>query len=190
LSDPREPILQAATELFGAQGYAGTTMRDIADAVGMRPGSLYAHMEGKEDLLLEIVESGIDRFLAATDGLDAVGPPAERLRAAVRAHLEVVAESPARTAVVFRQWRFLSGASHARILAKRRRYAAHYVALLEAGRNAGEFDAHLDSRIAVLSILGALNWTAEWLRAERPLPAWALADRLTDVLLGGLAAAV
>ena len=53
----RGSILEEATRLFGAQGYTGTTMRDIAAAVGVLPGSLYAHIDGKETLLLEIVEA-------------------------------------------------------------------------------------------------------------------------------------
>src|SRR4051812_40615760 len=97
---PREFILEAATQLFSEKGYAGTTMRDIARAVGVLPGSLYAHIDSKETLLLEIVESGIDRFLTIAEGLDPAHRSVERLRSAVRMHLAVVAENPQRTLVV------------------------------------------------------------------------------------------
>jgi AcrR family transcriptional regulator len=125
---PREYILEAATRLFSQKGYAGTTMRDIAKAVGVLPGSLYAHIEGKEGLLLEIVETGIDRFLAAGEQLDG-DTPADRMRSAIKAHVGIVAENPERTLVVFHQWRFLSGPNRARIVDKRRRYEAIFSSL-------------------------------------------------------------
>ena len=62
---PREAIRDAAMHLFGKQGYTGTSMRDIANAVGVLPGSLYAHIESKEALLVDIVADGIGRFISA-----------------------------------------------------------------------------------------------------------------------------
>jgi len=62
-SGTREVIADVAVRLFGEHGYTGTTMRDIAEAVGVLPGSLYAHIDSKETLLLEIVKDGIaERF--------------------------------------------------------------------------------------------------------------------------------
>ena len=123
MTRPRESILDAATQLFGETGYTGTTMREIAKAVGVLPGSLYAHIDGKETLLLEIVESGINRFLSAARPIAAMdAPPDVRIREAVRAHLRIVAENPKRTLVVFHQWRYLSGRSRSRVVRKRREY--------------------------------------------------------------------
>jgi AcrR family transcriptional regulator len=183
---PREFILDAATRLFSEKGYAGTTMRDIAKVVGVLPGSLYAHIDAKESLLFEIVDSGIDRFLAAGDQLDTVTAPADRMRVAVRAHLAVVAENPERTLVIFHQWRFLSEPNRAHIVEKRGRYEGIFTKLMDDGVAAGVFSRRLDSRIAVLGILGALNWTAEWYRPDGPAPTGELADRLADVILCGL----
>jgi TetR/AcrR family transcriptional regulator, cholesterol catabolism regulator len=183
---PREVILDAATRLFSEKGYAGTTMRDIANAVGVLPGSLYAHIEAKELLLLEIVEAGIDRYLMAGDGLDTVAAPVDRLHAAVRSHVAVVAESPQRALVVFHQWRFLSGPNRARIVDKRGRYEQIFATLIDDGVRAGVFSDRLDRRVAVRGLLGALNWTAEWYRPDGPAPTEVLADRLADAFLWGL----
>jgi AcrR family transcriptional regulator len=122
LVKPRDPILEAATDLFSESGYTGTTIRDIATVVGVLPGSLYAHIANKETLLLEIVETGIDRFLAVTASLDPTASPVELMRLAIKAHVDVVAENPPRTLVVFHQWRYLTGSNRARIVDKRRRY--------------------------------------------------------------------
>jgi len=186
LSKPREVILGVATRLFSETGYAGTTMREIANAVGVLPGSLYAHIDGKETLLFEIVEGGIDRFLDAAAEVAKVKDPAERIRAAVKAHLVVVAESPERTLVVFHQWRHLQGPNRARVLDKRKRYEDVFTKIMDDGIASGAFSTRLDAKIAVLSILGSLNWAAEWFRPDGPEGPEQVAERLADTILWGL----
>jgi AcrR family transcriptional regulator len=186
LARPRKSILEAATQLFSESGYAGTTMRDIAKAVGVLPGSLYAHIDGKETLLLEIVEDGIDRFLAAAGDGDPSAEPGDRMRTAIKAHVQVVAENPQRTLVVFHQWRYLTGPNRARIVDKRRRYEDVFRSIMLDGKSSGAFSANLDEKIAVLSILGSLNWTAEWLKPDGPAGAAEIGDRLADALLWGV----
>jgi AcrR family transcriptional regulator len=186
---PRETILDAATQLFGASGYTGTTMRDLANAVGVLPGSLYAHIDNKESLLIEIVEDGIDRFLAAVRPIAAKsGPADQRMRDAIKAHVQVVAENPERTLVVFHQWRFLGGRNRTRIVRKRGQYESLFSAIQQDGIDSGIFNAELDPRIAVLTVLGALNWTPEWFSPEGPASAGDVGDRLADALLSGLLA--
>src|SRR5262249_20880737 len=117
---PREVITDTAVKLFGEHGYTGTTMRDIAKAVGVLPGSLYAHIDSKETLLLEIVQDGIKRFLAIEQLIAGAKSPTEQLRIAVRVHIEHVAESPQRTLVVFHQWRYLNDENRAVAASMRR----------------------------------------------------------------------
>jgi TetR/AcrR family transcriptional regulator, cholesterol catabolism regulator len=185
---PREAILDVATRLFSETGYAGTTMRDIATAVGVLPGSLYAHIDGKETLLFEIIESGIDRFLSAAHAIDEIAGPGDKMRAAIKAHLGVVAESPERTLVVFHHWRYLTGKNRTRIIEKRKRYEEIFATLLDEGISAKAFDAQLDAKIAVLSILGSLNWSAEWLKPNGRAGTEEVGERLADTILHGLLA--
>jgi AcrR family transcriptional regulator len=184
---PRETILDAATRLFGATGYTGTTMRDIAKAVGVLPGSLYAHIDNKESLLLEIVEDGIDRFLGAVEPAAARQAPAdERMREAIKGHLRVVADNPERTLVVFHQWRFLTSRNRTRVVKKRSKYEELFATILQDGVHDGVFSGELDGRIAVLTVLGALNWTPEWFSPDGPAGPDEIGDRLADALLSGL----
>lgn len=187
---PREGILNVATDLFSSTGYAGTTVRDIADAVGILPGSLYAHIRSKEDLLIDIVEAGIDRFLATMTELleDGDRPADELLRDAIERHVKVVADDRRRTLVVFHQWRYLSDENRRRVVEKRQRYEGLFSLIIARGVKQGTFEANLDQRIAVLSLLGTLNWTAEWLSAEGPEDPSEVAKKMGDIVLHGLLA--
>jgi TetR/AcrR family transcriptional regulator, cholesterol catabolism regulator len=186
-ASPREAITDVAVKLFSEHGYTGTTMRDIATAVGMLPGSLYAHIDSKETLLVEIVQHGIERFLAI-DSLQRASnePPTARMRMAIKAHVAEVAGNPERTLVVFHQWRYLSEPNRAEAAAMRRQYALTYTRIIDEGIQLGEFSAHLDTRIAVFGILGALNWTPEWYSTEGPYSADEIGNRLADFLISGL----
>jgi AcrR family transcriptional regulator len=183
----RAAITDVAVRLFSERGYSGTTMRDIAEAVGVLPGSLYAHIESKETLLLEIVSHGIAQFLAVEKSLEGSREsPEALLRKAIRGHIEVVAKDPERSLVVFHQWRFLSEPNLASAVAMRRRYANGFVKIVNAGKAAGVFSPGLDTRIAVFGILGALNWIPEWYSPDGPSNAAEIADQLAAVLLNGL----
>jgi AcrR family transcriptional regulator len=186
---PRDGILGHAARLFGEQGYPGTSMRDIANAVGLLPGSLYAHIDDKEGLLVEIVETGIDKFLAAAESVEGEGAPADRrIRGLIEAHIGVIAENALQTSVVFHQWKHLSAVRRSVVVSKRNRYEDFFIRTVEDGIASGVFSEALDARIAVLSILGILNWVPEWFSADGPDTPEDVSERLADVVLMGLAA--
>jgi len=184
---PREAIMDAAMHLFGKQGYSGTSMRDIASAVGVLPGSLYAHIASKEALLVEIVDDGIHRFLAAVrPHVESDVTPSEKLRSMVIAHLAVVADNPERSLVVFHQWRFLGEGNIQTAIGKRRDYEQAFIGVIDDGIKSGAFRANLNRRIAVLTILGALNWTPEWLSPDGTLSPEEVGGVIADTLLMGV----
>ena len=186
---PRVAIIIAAMHLFGKQGFTGTSMRDIATAVGLLPGSLYAHIDSKEALLLEIVKEGISCFITAVEpqAKAALGP-VDRLRQMIIAHVEVVAENPERSQVVFHQWRFLGEDNLPQAVERRREYESLYVTAVEEGVRAGAFRADLNLKIAVLTILGSLNWTPQWFSPDGSLNPAQIGDLMADALLGGILA--
>ena len=181
--------MDAAMHLFGKQGYSGTSMRDIASAVGVLPGSLYAHIVSKETLLVDIVADGIGRFLLAVQPhIASDASPADKMRAMIVAHVEVVADNPERSLVVFHQWRFLGEGNIQAAIAKRRAYEQAFITVIEEGMKSGVFRADLNLRIAVLTILGALNWSPEWLSPEGRLSPGDVGGLIADTLLTGVRA--
>jgi AcrR family transcriptional regulator len=182
----QERLFDEATRLFNKQGYAATSIRDLAEALGILPGSVYAHIDGKQSILVRLVESGIDEFSAATKNL--TGTAEERLRALVEAHVTVIAANIDQALVVFHQWRHIEGEDRQRILAKRRNYERRIRTIVDRGIRSGEFQSDLDARVAVLGILGILNWCPEWYshRGHDSVPA--VSKGLADVILAGVLA--
>ena len=87
----REDVGRAAGRLFGERGYHGTSMRDLGKELGLVGSSLYAHVEGKQQLLVEVVSRGAELFSAAADSaLTVEGSAADRLRALIDGHVGVV----------------------------------------------------------------------------------------------------
>lgn len=185
-SRAKEAIIEAAITLFGKRGYTGTTMRDIAREVGILPGSLYAHIDSKETLLDEIVELGIESFLATEATLDNSATAVARLRAAIKAHAKIAAENPGRSLVVFHQWRFLTDSNLTRALNKRRRYQQIFVKIVDDGITDRSFDPGLDTKAAVFTILGALNWIPEWYSPTGHFSSSEIGDKIADILIKGL----
>jgi len=184
---PRALIMDVATHLFGKQGFTGTSMRDIAQGVGVLPGSLYAHINSKETLLVEIVEDGIDRFIAAVEPIVASNiAPEIKLRDAMKAHVEVVADNVERSQVVFHQWRYLEADNLSHAISKRNQYGQYFEDIIEIGKKKGNFLPSLDTKLAARTVLGALNWTPEWLDTDGKLCPSDVGARMSDILIQGL----
>jgi AcrR family transcriptional regulator len=150
----------------------------------VQKGSLYAHIESKEDLLWDVARDGAEAFHRALDAVPDEGPMVERIRAALRGHLRVVGDQLDLATVFMREWRYLRGERREAFLAERRRYEARFRALFREGRELGELRADLDDSTAALLALSAANWAYTWLRPDAETDD--LADRFTASLLDGM----
>src|ERR671926_1285038 len=184
MSSRRSELTRQAARLFAEKGYHGTSIGDLAEAMGVQKGSLYAHIESKADLLWEVAREGAAAFHAALDTVPDEGPMVERIRAALRGHLRVVAEQLDVATVFVREWRYLEGERRDEIVAERRRYEERVRALFREGRELGELRADLDDAAAALLLLSAANWAYTWLRPGGDTDA--LADRFFALLVDGI----
>ncbi|MBX6353276.1 MAG: TetR family transcriptional regulator [Thermoflavifilum sp.] len=184
----KEQILAAARHLFSRKGYHGTTIREIADEAGLLSGSLYAHIQSKEDLLFEIADEGAQAFLAAAADMERQpGSALDRMRYGLRAHVRVVAEHLEASKVFFHEWRALSDDRRTIIQAKRDAYEACWARLLDEGMRDGSLRAD-DPKFARILLLSAANWVYQWYRPDGALTPEEIADRFWRLLLYGLAA--
>jgi TetR/AcrR family transcriptional regulator, cholesterol catabolism regulator len=180
----RNELTRQAARLFAEQGYHGTSMEDLASAMGVQKGSLYAHVRSKEDLLDEIARDGAKAFHAALDEIDERLPAVEKLRLALRAHLRVVGEQLDVATVFVREWRYLEGERREQFLAERRRYEERIRALFREGVEQSELRTDLDVTVAALVFLSAANWAYTWLQPGRDTDG--LADRFFELLVDGM----
>jgi AcrR family transcriptional regulator len=157
---------------------------DLAEALGVQKGSLYSHIESKADLLWDVAREGAEAFHLALDQVPDEGPVVERIRAALRGHLRVVAQQLDVATVFIREWRYLEGERRDSFVAERRRYEERFRALFREGRERGELRTDLDDGAAALVALSSVNWAYTWLRPEAGTDD--LADRFTTLLLDGM----
>ena len=166
----RARILDVAAALFVEQGYDATSLRQIADAVGMKAGSLYYHFDSKGDLLTAVLDIGMDVMHTAFDAAEnsTVGVPApERIEAHVRAHLAALYEYGPYTAAHVVTLRTAPEAVRGRVVPSRDAYESRWAALLETMQTGGDLDEVVDTHIARLALFGAMNSSVEWFDPDR-----------------------
>jgi len=184
MSARRTELTRQAARLFAEKGYHGTSIGDLAEAMGVQKGSLYAHISSKQDLLYETMREGANAFHAGLDAIAEELPATDKIRLALRSHLRVVADQLDVATVFVREWRYLDGERRDEIVAERRRYEDRIRALFREGRELGELRADLDDATAALLVLSAANWAYTWLRPGADTDD--LADRFYALLVDGM----
>jgi TetR/AcrR family transcriptional regulator, cholesterol catabolism regulator len=184
MSARRSELTREAARLFAERGYHGTSIGDLAEALGVQKASLYHHFASKQDLLHETMRDGAQGFHAMLDAIPETLPATERIRHAIRGHLRLVADQLDVATVFTREWRFLEGERRDEVVAERRRYEERFRALFREGRELSELRTDLDESTAALLVLSALNWAYTWLEPGRDTDA--LADRFHALLVDGM----
>jgi AcrR family transcriptional regulator len=184
MSTRKSELTRQAARLFAEKGYHGTSIGDLAEAMGVQKGSLYAHIESKADLLWEVARDGAAAFHAALDGVPDEARATEKIRLALRAHLRVIGEQLDVATVFIREWRYLDGDRREQFVGERRRYEERFTAFFREGRELGELRTDLDDSTATLLALSAANWAYTWLRPG--VDTDGLADRFYAMLLDGM----
>ena len=183
----RLEILRAAGREFRVRGFAETGMRDIAAAASLSPANLYNYFRGKHDILFFCQDNSLDRMIAALDKARRMRTTsAAKLRMVMASHLRCLLDEVEGSAAHLLTVR-LPPRQQRLLIAKRDRYEAGVRKLIAAGVRTGEFVPG-DAALVVRAILGTLNWSVQWFKAEGPLTAAQVADGFADYLIRGLLA--
>ena len=157
-------VLNAACELFAEHGYQATSMRDIANAVGVRAPSLYNHVSAKQDILYKIMETAMDRAIdALADALVGVEDIAEQLRKATESLVLDFLRYPSEVTVCNNEVRSLQPANRVAIVAKRDHYAAQVREIIDRGCRSGRFHTR-SPQLAAFAVLEMGNGAKSWFR--------------------------
>jgi TetR/AcrR family transcriptional regulator, cholesterol catabolism regulator len=187
-ADSRLPqVLDEAARLFRTRGFDGTSVRDIARAVGMLPGSLYCHFQTKEALLVAVYVKGVQQITDAVHwAMERHEDPWDRLEAACIAHLEAILHDDDYAQVVVRVRPADVPVVDRSLVELRNQYEALFTALirdLPLSRNT-------DRRVLRLMLMGALNWSQTWYHPGGRLNPRAIARKFIALLRQGQEVAV
>lgn len=168
-SDRASDVVRAAIGVFCRQGYAGASVMDIANALGMPKATLYHYISSKEDLLSKI-------FTLASDDVDVLTteiakldvPPVARLRLFISGYVYLTAVELERTIIYSREWRYLTGALRTSVIERRVMLDEFLIGLIDAVKESGEAAADLDSKRAAYFIWGAVSSLPDWYRRSGP----------------------
>jgi TetR/AcrR family transcriptional regulator, cholesterol catabolism regulator len=161
------PILKAAAKLFRKHGFAGVSMREIAEAVQLSKAGLYHHCPSKEGLLAEIARVSGELLLEQLDrarNLDA--SPLARVRVFLVSRLQLVAEYQDLFAIIFQERPLLSGVAFRGVSASAEAYRSGVRLLLQEAQNAGEIRSDIDIHLLMLAIDGMTGWAYLWYRTD------------------------
>jgi AcrR family transcriptional regulator len=174
----RVRLLDAAARLFSERGFHGTSMRDIAKAVGMLSGSIYYHFDSKDEMLLAVYEEGMRRVTETVDAaVLTANQPWDRLEAACAAHLRgLIAHRDYAHVMIQTTPNEVPGAG-ARIRELRRAYEARFRHLIDDLA----LPPSIDRNYLRFLLFGALNWSQVWFRPGGDPPE-VVARRFIDTL--------
>lgn len=161
----RGNILRAAAYLFRHRGYHGTTIRAIAESVGILSGSLFHHFESKEQILLEIMHEAATSMCVRADIVAAADrSPITRLRGLIILQLECLLEVSTGDlfAVLISEWREVNASDKVPLTAFRRRYFAAWNKVLEDCARMNVLRA--EPQATLFALHGAINWANSWYR--------------------------
>ena len=182
----KEQITETAAKLFRKNGYIGTTMRDLAAELGIEAASIYHHVKSKEELLETICFDMANKFiLNAKEINDIYFNAEEKLRLAIKLHIETITLNQNQSAVFLQEWRNLNEPNFSKFKMLRDQYENQFTIIIIDGENEDIFD-FVDKKFAVLSILSTINFVNEWYNPEGKMNAAEIAEKLSNFILGGL----
>jgi AcrR family transcriptional regulator len=187
----RNDILDAAAQVFRKKGFHGSSMADIAAAVSLQKASLYHHVTSKQEILLALLDRGIEMLteqiapLAAQPAQSA--PADQKLRQMIHTYLQLLSEHADLASVLLFEHRSLDPRQHARHIPNRDRFEALWRDVVLEGVKSKKFVCP-NPGLAVRAMLGTLNWTLTWYRPNGDMTMGQIADQIADLLFKGLSA--
>lgn len=176
-----------ATQLFKEKGYTASSMRDLANEVGIEAASLYSHIKSKEEILRNICFRMADEFFMAINAIDnePMNSMAEKLEKYIVAHTEVIAHDTAATLVFINEWKHLSEPHYSNFVDQRHQYEKRFIEILKAGIKRKEF-LPIDEKFVVLTILSSLNWIPHWYKPGGKMSPEEIGRQLSRMLIDGI----
>lgn len=183
----KEQVIRSAAELFREKGYAASSMRDLAQKLGIEAASLYSHIKSKEEILHHLCFDMAAEFRKSLHEVESKNVSAtEKLRLGIIGHIQVMAKDLTASAVFMNEHRHLSQPHLREFLLLRINYINRFKSMIEEGALQGEFKSSIDKKLAVMTLFSSLNWMPMWYDPSSKIDPNALGQQLADMLVNGL----
>jgi AcrR family transcriptional regulator len=179
-------ILQKASVMFREKGFSATSMRDLAEAVGIEAASLYNHIKSKNEILEAICFEVANRFNSNMDLIEAGSQkPITKVEILLRFHIRQMIENYEEVYVSDREWKHLDEPYLSDFHNQRRTYRKRFASIIEEGIRKNEI-RKIDAPTAVMIILHAISGIESWHRSRAKINAPELEDNMVMIMIDGL----
>src|SRR5688572_15347099 len=182
----KELILQKAAAMFREKGFAATSMRDLAETVGIEAASLYNHIRSKNEILEAICFDVANRFNTNMDMIEVNQQKSiAKVETLLRFHIQQMIENYEEVYVSDREWKHLEEPYLSNFQNQRRNYRKKFAAIIEEGIAKNEIRS-IDAPTAVLIVLHAVSGIESWHRSKAKINAQELEDNMVLIMVEGL----
>jgi len=179
-------VYRTAAQIILRKGYDATSINDIANALGMTKAGLYHYINGKKELLFDIMNFGLDELdeEVATPACS-IADPSARLCFIIASHAQLVTKGQGAITILVDEITALPPAQNRMITRRKREYFNHLRDLLNELKAAGKLN-DVDTTVATFSLLGMVNWLSRWFRQDGDLTQEQVAEQIVKIALNGL----
>lgn len=182
----KELILRKAAAMFREKGFAATSMRDLAESVGIEAASLYNHIRSKNEILEAICFDVANRFNTNMELIEASQPKSiAKVETLLRFHIQQMIENYEEVYVSDREWKHLEEPYLSNFQTQRRNYRKKFAAIIEEGIQKNEI-RKIDAPTAVLIVLHAVSGIESWHRSKAKINAEELETNMVMIMIDGL----
>ena len=183
----KEQVIRSAAQLFREKGYAASSMRDLAQKLGIEAASLYSHIKSKEEILQSLCFDMATEFRKSLKEVESKKVSAsEKLKLGIIGHIQVMAKDLVASAVFMNEHRHLSQPYLRDFLLLRINYINRFKEIIEEGIKNGEFKENIDKKLAVMTLFSSLNWMPMWYDPHSNMMPADIGQQLADMLVTGL----
>jgi len=179
-------VYRTAAQIILRKGYDATSINDIANALGMTKAGLYHYINGKKELLFDIMNFGLDELdEEVVRPASSIADPSARLRFIIASHAQLVTRGQGAITILVDEITALTPAQNRMITHRKREYFNRLRNLLNELKSEGKLN-DLDTTAATFSLLGMISWLSRWFRPDGALTEEQVADQIVKIALNGL----
>jgi AcrR family transcriptional regulator len=182
----RDEILGVSSTLFKQKGFSATTMREIADHVGIEAASMYNHIKGKDELLIEICNKVASDYLSGMESIDRKNESAlDKLKELITQHIQIVCDNSDGILIATNEWKHLPEPAQTEFKKARQNYENQFLRIIQEGIEKNEL-VSIDINIALYTILSSVRWIEVWYKPNKKISPDKIKEDILTLLMNGL----